>query len=74
MAESVLEERVARLERLVDGLMEDRLRYPSPGKDWRDTVGMFDGDPIFREMLDDAFRRREEERRQARDGNAGEAP
>ena len=74
MAESVLEERVARLERLVDGLVEDRLRYPAPGKDWRGTVGMFDGDPIFREMLDDVFRRREEERRQARDGNPDEAP
>ena len=74
MAESVLEERVARLERLVDGLVEDRLRYPSPGKVWRGTIGMFDGDPIFREMLDDVFRRREEERRQTRDEEAGEVP
>lgn len=74
MAESVLEERVARLERLVDGLVEARLRYPSPGKDWRGTIGMFDGDPIFREMLDDVFRRREDERRQARDDNAAEVP
>ena len=73
MAESVLEERVARLERLFDGLVEDRLRYPAPGKDWRGTVGMFDGDPIFREMLDDVLHRREEERRQARDEEAGDA-
>jgi hypothetical protein len=35
---------------------------------------MFDGDPVFREMLDDVFRRREEERRQARDEQTGEAP
>jgi hypothetical protein len=34
---------------------------------------MFDGDPIFQEMLDEVFRRREEERRQARDEEAGEA-
>lgn len=73
MADSVLEERVARLERLVDGLVEDRLRYPSSGKDWRSTIGMFDGDPIFREMLDDVFRRRDEERLQAREERTREA-
>ena len=74
MSETALEERVARLERLVDGLVEHQLRYPAPGKDWRGTVGMFDGDPIFREMLDEVFRRREKERRQARDEEAGEGP
>ena len=74
MSEAALEERVARLEKLVDGLVEQQLRYPARGKDWRGTVGMFDGDPIFREMLDDVFRRREEERRQAREEKAGDAP
>lgn len=74
MSESILEERVARLERLVDGLVEHQLRYPAPGQDWRGTIGMFDGDPLFREMLDDVSRRREEERRQARDEEAGDAP
>ena len=57
MSETALEERVARLERLVDGLVEHRIRYPAPGQDWRSTVGMFDGDPIFQEMLDEVFRR-----------------
>jgi hypothetical protein len=74
MPETALEERVARLERLVDGLMEHRNRYPAPGQDWRSSIGMFDGDPIFQEMLDETFRRREEERRQARDDKSREAP
>lgn len=67
MSETTLEERVARLEKLVDGLVQERNRYPAPGRDWRDTVGMFDGDPFFKEMIQEAFRQREEERRQARD-------
>ena len=67
MSETTLEERVARLEKLVDGLVQERNRYPAPGRDWRDTVGMFDGDPLFKEMIQEAFNQREEERRRARD-------
>ncbi len=67
MMDATLEERVARLERLVDGLIHDRNRCPAPGRDWRDTVGMFDGDPLFKEMLQETFNRREEERRRARE-------
>ena len=47
-----LEERVARLERLsTDWWNTHFATRPRPGL--RRTVGMFDGDPIFREMLDD---------------------
>ena len=74
MPETALEERVARLERLVDGLMDRRNRFPAAGPDWRSSIGMFDGDPIFQEMLDETFRRREEERRQACDEESREAP
>jgi hypothetical protein len=39
-----------------------------PGsEDWESTVGMFRGDPVFKEMIDEATRRREEERRGARE-------
>jgi hypothetical protein len=62
-----LEERVARLETMVEDLMRYRNRYPAPGKDCRDTIGMFDGDPLFKEMMENTVRRREDERRQARE-------
>jgi hypothetical protein len=38
---------------------------PGPD-DWKTTVGMFRGDPVFQEMIDEAVRRREQERRDAR--------
>lgn len=34
------------------------------------TVGMFRGDPVFQEMLDEAALLREEDRRQAREAEA----
>jgi hypothetical protein len=73
MSTSTLEERVARLETLVENLLRDKNRYPSPGKDWRSTIGMFDGDPLFKEMLEEATRRREEERREAREHEGRES-
>ena len=39
---------------------------PGPD-DWKRTVGMFRGDSVFKEMIDEATRRREEERRRARE-------
>ena len=59
---------------LVEDLMRDRNRYPVPGKDWRSTIGMFDGDPLFKEMTEETSRRREEERRQAREEEQRESP
>jgi hypothetical protein len=35
-------------------------------KDWRRTIGMFDGDPIILEIIAEGQRLREEERRQGR--------
>ena len=74
MPETALEERVARLEKLVEGLVAHRNRYPAPGQDWRSRIGMFDGHTIFQEMSDETFRRREEERRQAREEDSRDAP
>jgi hypothetical protein len=74
MSASTLEERVARLETLVEDLMRDRNRYHAAGKDCRSTIGMFDGDPLFNEMMEETSRRREEERRQAREEEQRESP
>ena len=67
MAKRTLEERVTRLEELVDGLAGGKApNSQTPCKDWRRTVGMFRGDPIMKEIIDGALRLREEERRIAR--------
>jgi hypothetical protein len=64
MTQGTVEERLDRLEKLVDKVLN---RLPSEShrrKDWRKTVGMFDGDPIIKEVIDGALRSREEEREQ----------
>jgi hypothetical protein len=63
MSQADLEHRVARLEKLVDGLVRHGNRYPAQGRDWRSTVGMFKGDPVMKEICDEALRTRDEERR-----------
>jgi hypothetical protein len=56
-----LEERVAALEQAV--FSRDR----KVGRDdWKTTLGMFDDDPMMKEIIDEALRIREEERRLAR--------
>ena len=64
MAEATLEERVATVEHLVA-----QLRHPDapglPPKDWRRTVGMFDGDPTMREIIAAGQRVREADRQAA---------
>jgi len=59
---------------MVEGLMRERNRFPAPGKDWRSSIGMFDGDPLFKEMMEETSRRREDERRQAREDEQRESP
>ena len=58
MPETTLEERVIKLERLVDTLLqrEDISAYK---KDWRRTAGMFDGDPLMKEIIEEGRRVRE---------------
>jgi hypothetical protein len=56
-----LEQRIERLERIVDELRSER--SPEPGRDdWRRTVGAFSADPVAREVIDEALRLRETER------------
>jgi hypothetical protein len=68
MSQATLEERVARLEKRLDELVQEKpTKGQPPSKDWRRTVGMFKDDPIMKEIIDEALRMREEERRQARE-------
>jgi hypothetical protein len=58
-----LEERVERLEHIVEELRSETRHEPSPD-DWRTTIGVFSSDARAREILDEALQLREDERRQ----------
>ncbi len=58
-----LEQRIERLERIVDELRSERPHEPSRD-DWRATVGAFSSDPLAKEIVDEALRLREMERQQ----------
>lgn len=60
-----IEERISMLEQAVFGPADKSRRE----KDWQRTVGMFRGDPIMKEVIDEALRLREEERKQAHSEN-----
>ena len=64
MSESSLEDRVAKLERLVHELASKLAASPHE-KDWQRSVGKFKGDPIMKEIIDEGERIREEDRRRA---------
>jgi len=59
--ETTLEERVIKLERLVETLLQ-RVEVSARKKDWRRTAGMFDGDPLIQEIIEEGRRVREEDR------------
>ena len=59
MATTTIEQRVERLERIVEELRSMR----EPGQDeWRATIGVFRDDSAAKEIVDEALRLREEER------------
>ncbi len=61
MSEATLEERVVKLERLVDMLLQ-HVDVSVRKKDWRRTAGMFDSDPLMREIIEEGQRVREKDR------------
>jgi hypothetical protein len=63
MSSANLEQRIERLERIVEKLQSEFRRSPERD-DWRSTVGMFSGDPIAKEIIDEALRLREQERQE----------
>ena len=68
MSQDTLESRVAHLERQMARLLRGGGESGQPDRNaWRKTVGMFRGDPIVGEMIEEARRIREEDRRLTRD-------
>jgi hypothetical protein len=59
---TTLEQRVERLERLVQQMREGILRGEPGRDDWQATIGVFSGDPPAQEIIDEALRLRAEER------------
>ena len=66
MSQRTLEERVSSLEQTVAGLVAAGNALKQK-KDWRSTVGMFEGDPVVREIQEEGRRLREAERRAAQE-------
>jgi hypothetical protein len=64
MSQPTLEERVRSLEETVAGLIAVA-KAGNGTKDWRSTIGMFEGDPVIREIQEEGRRLREAERRAA---------
>lgn len=63
-----IEERVAKLEEAVFGDLD------APGRDaWKSTVGMFHGDPVMKEVLDQVRENRNRERSEAEDESGRDA-
>ena len=62
MLDSPLEQRVTRLEELV-GEVASKSDASPRRKDWRRTVGMFDGDPVMEEIIEAGRQIREDDRK-----------
>ncbi len=67
MSQSTVKERLDRLEKVVEGVVGQLSDVVSKKKDWRRTIGMFDGDPVMGEIIDDALRTRQHERQRFRE-------
>ena len=67
MSQPTIDERVATLEQQVARLLSQRPeeKHP-PEKNWRSSLGMFAGDPIMKEIIDEAAKIRELDREQTR--------
>lgn len=67
MTVETLEQRVARLEEQMRGVVSGRAEDESvpPPKDWQRTVGMFRNDPVMAEIIEAGRRIREADRQQA---------
>jgi hypothetical protein len=65
MSHHTLEDRVATLEQTVKGLV-DAAKTGKQEKDWRSSIGMFEGDPVIREIQEEGRKLREAERRAAK--------
>jgi len=62
MSQGTVEERLDRLEKVVEGVVNRLSNAESRKKDWGRTIGMFDDDPVMSEIIDEALHARERER------------
>ena len=62
MSQGTVEERRERLETVVEGVVRQLAIVAPRKKDWRRTIGVFDGDPVMRGIVDDALHAHEQER------------
>ena len=71
-SKATLEERVTQLEQQLAAIAKDRHKTAEdrqsdtgePGRDdWTRTVGMFDGDPVMKDIIDETLKVREEDRK-----------
>ncbi|HVC94753.1 MAG TPA: hypothetical protein VND64_13725 [Pirellulales bacterium] len=66
MSEATIEQRLTRLEQLVDQMLQVNATSGQTGRDeWKRTFGMFAGDPVMKEIILAGECIREEDRRQA---------
>ena len=64
MSQQTLEERVSSLENAVESILSRTNNQR--GKDWRSTVGMFEGDSVMAEIQEEGRRIREADRQAAK--------
>ena len=64
MTQLTIDERVAALEIQVANLVKSQAKLEQ-ASDWRGTFGMFAGDPIFKEIIEEGRKLRQEDREQA---------
>jgi hypothetical protein len=67
MTQTMMEERLAALEKQVGELARRLLALEAP-KDWRSTIGMFAGDEVMKEIFEEGRKIREKDRAKARKG------
>lgn len=69
MAQTNLEARVAQLEEQMAALLKrsNEQSIHEPGRDeWKLTIGMFDGDPVMEEVIQETLKVREQDRKRTR--------
>jgi hypothetical protein len=67
-SQATIEERVTRLEQLVDQLFQLKPSSAKPGRDdWKKTFGMFSGDAVMKEVIEAGQRIRDEDRLRVED-------
>lgn len=64
MSQPTLDDRVAALDREVARLSKLKAGGSSEDKNWRSTLGMFAGDPVMKEIIEEGHKIRQQDREQ----------